>query len=181
MEIGRAVEEDYQGILELQSKYYVKNLGSAERKEGFLSAEFNLSQIAAMAEDIGIAVARDAGRLVGYMCASRADLTPRPPVVEAMLERLEGAVLHGKRLAGSTMFIYGPVCIDKLYRGRGLLRRLFDLLKTPLAGMFEVGVAFVAADNHRSLSAHVFGLGMEKVGRFEHAGNEYHSVAFVVK
>jgi hypothetical protein len=177
MEIDRATEKDYQGILELQSRYYIKNLGLKEQKDGFLSAEFSLSQIAAMAQDLGIAVAREGATVAGYMCASRADMTPRPPILDSMLKSLENVIFHGKRLSPTPMFVYGPVCIDEAHRGRGVLKGLFDRLKAPLVGRFEVGVAFVAADNPRSLRAHVGGLGMERVGRFEYDGNEYHVVA----
>jgi hypothetical protein len=180
MEIGRATEKDHQGILRLQSRYYIKNLGSKERKGGFLSAEFSLSQIAAMAEDLGIAVAREGTTVVAYMCASRADMTPRPLILDAMLKSLENVIFHGKMLSLTQIFIYGPVCIDEVHRGRGVLKGLFDQLKAPLVGRFEVAVAFVAADNPRSLRAHVNGLGMERVGLFEHDGNEYHVVACTV-
>ena len=136
MEIAGATEQDYQGILELQSRYYIRNLAPEEQKEGFLSAEFTLSQIAAMAQDLGIAVAREGGAVVGYMCASRADMTPRPPILDAMLKCLESVVFHGKRLTRTPMFVYGPVCIDEVYRGRGVLKAMFDRLKRRcLAGL----------------------------------------------
>jgi hypothetical protein len=180
MEIGRATERDYAGILALQSRYYVSNLSSSERQDGFLSAEFTLSQISAMAEDLGIAVARSGDRVVGYMCASRADLTPRPPILDAMLKCLETVVFQGKRVTEARTFVYGPVCIDKAFRGQGVLERLFKQLSASLVGRFDMGVAFVAAGNTRSYVAHTRRLGMEKVGTFQHAGNEYLAIAFTL-
>lgn len=180
MEIGWAAEKDYAGILELQSRYYISNLSSAERRDGFLSAEFSLSQISAMADDLGIAVARSGDRVIGYMCASRLDLTPRPPILDAMLKCVEAVGFHGRRLTDTTMFIYGPVCIDRSFRGHDVLKRLFGRLTASLKGSFDVGVAFVAADNHRSFAAHTRRLGMEKVGTFQHDGNDYLAIAFML-
>jgi len=145
-----------------------------------LSAEFTLSQISAMADDLGIAVARSGDRVIGYMCASRVDLTPRPPILDAMLKCLETAVFRGRHVAETQMFIYGPVCIDEAFRGQEVLKRLFGQLTASLAGRFDMGVAFVAAGNARSLAAHTRRLGMEKVGKFEHNGNEYLAIAFTL-
>jgi len=181
VEIAKAAPRDHDGILYLQSRCLLVNLSSDDRKEGFLSAEFPLAQIAAMASDLGVVVARDGGRVVGYMCASRMDFMDRPPILDAMLQCLEGKALEGKVLSEAPTFVYGPVCIDRAWRGRGLLRRMFSALKGVLGGRFEFGVAFVAADNPRSLRAHVNGLGMADVGRFEHGGCEYHALAFVVR
>src|SRR6266545_2342785 len=77
-------------------------------------------------------------------------------------------------------YIYGPVCIDRNYRGRGLLRGLFEAQKKELAGQFEIGVAFVSRSNPHSLTAHVDGLGMAEVGDFECRGNIYATLVFRV-
>ena len=181
MEIARAGISDYAGILDLQSRCLASNLTPEEREDGFLSAEFSLVQIADMASDLGIVVARDVKRIVGYMCASRVEFMPRPPILDSLLRCLEGAVLHGKVITKASTFVYGPVCIDREYRGTGLLRLMFSTLKRELAGQFEFGVAFVAADNRRSLRAHVDGLGMTQVCLFDHGDNQYHAVAFAAQ
>lgn len=76
------------------------------------------------------------------------------------------------------VFIYGPVCIDRAYRGRGLLRGLYETLRREVAGRYDIGVAFVADDNPRSLRVHVDGLGMGDVGEFVFWGKQYHILAF---
>jgi len=67
-------------------------------------------------------------------------------------------------------FFYGPVCIDSRHRGGGLLRKLYYALLHEVAGIYEIGVAFVAEDNQNSLRAHVNRLNMEVVGDFEFRG-----------
>lgn len=49
-----------------------------------------------------------------------------------------------------------------------------------MAGEFEVGVTLVSDDNPHSLQAHIDGLGMDDVARFEHGGRQYHLLAFAV-
>jgi hypothetical protein len=181
MEIARAEASDYDGILDLQSRCFIGNLAPDEREDGFVSAEFSPDQIGAMASDLGVVVVREGKRVLGYACASRLDFLPRPPILDAMSECLEGVVFQGKSLMRAATFVYGPVCIDRELRGTGLLRRMFSILKAGSAGKFEFGVAFVAADNRRSLKAHVDGLGMTRVGVFEHGENQYYALAFPVR
>ena len=57
IEFRRARPEDYPAILDLQNANFVANLSDAERKEGFLSAQFSAEQTAQIAEDMGTMVA----------------------------------------------------------------------------------------------------------------------------
>lgn len=181
MEIARADESDYQGILDLQSRYFVGNLSGEERKEGFLSAEFARAQIVAMASDLGIVVCREAMRVVACMCASRLDFAPRPPIIDAMFRSIENEALRRKLLTEGSTFVYGPVCIDREYRHKGLLLLMFSALKKDLADRFEFGVCFVAVENHHSFETHTLGLGMTEVAIFEHGGKQHHTLAFTVR
>lgn len=180
VEFRRARPEDFSAILKIQSANYVGNVPAAERGDGFLSAEFTPEQVAAMAGDLGIIVASDARSVMGYLCGFRCEFNHGSPVLARMLETFDSVTYEGKPLSSYRVFIYGPVCIDRRHRRRGLLRGLYEALKREVAGEFEVGVAFVARDNAHSLKAHVAGLGMMEVGDFEVKGNVYVTLAFEV-
>ncbi|HEX2230030.1 MAG TPA: hypothetical protein VHM64_23085 [Candidatus Binatia bacterium] len=174
----RAVLADYSEILRLNEANFIDNLSREERADGFLSAIFTAKQIAAMAEDLGILIALVDGKAAGFLCAFRSDFDHGSAVVGEMLGSYERMRFEGKPLSAYRSYVYGPVCIDRAYRRRGILRGLFDAQRRELAALFEIGVALVARDNRRSLDAHVFGLGMTEVGEFEHKGNVYATVAF---
>ena len=178
VEFRRGGNADYEGILKLQAANYVVNLSEADRHEGFLSAEFSREQVAAMAEDLGIMIAVESGVVAGYLCAFRNDFNHGSPVLAEMLNSYDRVELEGKPLSSYRSYIYGPVCIGKDYRRRGLLRGLFEAQKRDLMGQFDVGVAFVARSNSHSLQAHIAGLGMVDVGDFEVKGNSYAILAF---
>lgn len=180
MEIRRALPVDFAGIFKLAAACHYRNLSSEERQQGFLSAEFTLRQIAHMAGDLGIIVALESGRVVGFMCASGCDWDDQPAVVKGMLAELDRVDLQGRPLKSQRLFVYGPVCIDRAYRGQGLLRAMYRSLGSEVAGMYDGGVSFVAESNPRSLNAHVKGLGMTEVGRFAHEGRSYRILAFPV-
>jgi hypothetical protein len=176
----RALPEDYPAILSLQSANYIANLSANERKQGFLSAQFSPEQTAQIAEDLGTIVAVIDGQILGFVCAFRNEFETGSPVIAKMLESYDDMKFEGRRLSSFKSYIYGPVCIDRNYRGRGLLRGLFEAQKKELAGQFEIGVAFVSRSNPHSLTAHVDGLGMTEVGDFECRGNTYATLVFRV-
>lgn len=174
----RARAEDYPAILRLQSDNFIANLSEDERKEGFLSAQFTPAQTAAIAEDLGTMVAVVDDRVEGFVCAFRREFETGSPVIAKMLDSYDRVTLEGKPLGSFNSYIYGPVCVAREQRGRGLLRGLYEAQKNDLAGRFEAGVAFVSRDNPHSLQAHVAGLGMTEVGDFEVNGKVYVTLAF---
>ena len=174
----RAVAGDYAQILELQSANYVANLTEAERGQGFLSAQFTAEQTARIAEDLGITVALVDGRIAGFLCAFRKEFSTGSPVIAGMLSSYDSLRFEGRRLRSFNSYIYGPVCIGREYRGRGLLRGLYEAQGSDLAGKFDIGVAFVSRSNPHSLSAHIKGLAMSEAGDFTALGNVYVALAF---
>ena len=174
----RATPRDDSAILRLQSANYIGNLSEGERNEGFLSAEFTQEQIAQMVDDLGITVAVESDILAGYLCAFRNKFNHGSPVLAKMFDSYNHVQFEGKPLGAYNTYVYGPVCIDRSYRSRGLLRGLYETQKKDLAGRFEVGVAFVSRDNPHSLQAHVEGLGMTEVADFQVKDNIYVILAF---
>jgi hypothetical protein len=176
----RAGPEDYPAILRIQSANYIANLAEEDRKEGFLSAEFTRDQVAAMAEDLGTMLAIVENNVAGFLGAFRNQFEHGSPVIEKMLESYDHVSFEGKSLTSYNSYIYGPVCIDRDYRRKGLLRGLYEAQKRDLAGQFDIGVAFVARNNRHSVQAHVAGLGMTEVGEFDMKRNTYVILAFRV-
>ena len=176
----RAAPEDYPAILRLQSANFIANLSPEERNEGFLSAQFTLEQTAQIAEDLGTMVAVVDNSVAGFLCAFRREFETGSPVIAKMLDSYDRVTFEGRPLNSFNSYIYGPVCIARECRRRGLLRGLYDAQKNDLAGQYEVGVAFVSRNNFHSLQAHVGGLGMIEVGDFELKGNVYVILAFRV-
>lgn len=174
----RASPEDYPSIVQLNGANFIANLAEHELTDGFLSAVFTLRQIAAMAEDLGITVAIVDGELAGFLCAFRNDFDHGSPVVAKMIESYARVYFEGNLLSSFNSYAYGPVCIARAHRRKGLLRGLYEAQKRDLAGQFELGVALIARSNQHSYDAHVAGLGMVDVGSFEANGNLFATVAF---
>jgi hypothetical protein len=176
----RAIPTDYPEIVRLNEANFIANLTEEEREDGFLSAIFTEQQVAAMASDLGIIVAVVDARIAGFLCAIRNEFDHGSAVVAKMIASYERIEFEGVSLTSYRSYVYGPVCIDRAFRRRGLLRGLYEAQTQDLAGQFEIGVALVSRHNRHSLDAHVIGLGMVEVGDFEVNGNVFATVVFRV-
>ena len=154
---------------------FIANLSAEERKEvsvaNLLGSKRKTPRIRAMVAPVDNLVG-------GFLCAFRKEFDTGSPVIATMLASYDRLTFHGKPLSSFSSYIYGPVCIGRNYRRRGLLRGLYEAQKKDLAGQFEIGVAFVSRNNPHSLSAHVAGLGMIEAGDFDFKGNIYATLAF---
>jgi len=150
------------------------------RTDGFLSARYRADDFRNMDRDGALVVAEDADRLAGYACAFAQTFNPGAPLLAAMIAEFPKLTFLGRPLHGERTCIYGPVCVDKDYRGGGVLRGLVGELKEQLRGRFDIAAAFIAKSNTRSLVAHVDGLGMTVVGDFRFDGRPFWIVAFSI-
>lgn len=180
MLVRRMIPDDLPDLLALQEANLFAGLDPAQRTEGFLSARFSRAQFLTIAADVAVVVATDGPRIIGYLCASGLAFNRAFPLLAAMLEQLPRLDFLGRRLDAQRTFVYGPVCVDRGQRGRGVLRAMFVTLRGEIAGDYDAGVLFIAKPNQRSLDAHVQGLGMTVVGDFAFDQKAYWILAFLV-
>ncbi len=176
----RATMRDFLGMLALQEANLLENLVDAERASGFLSARFNAEQFSRMNHDACIIVAEHDDRIVGYACCADVEYSRQFPILAAMIATFDRHTYLGNPLIDSRAVIYGPVCVDRALRGRGIFRQLIRGIKVELSGRFDVAVAFIAKVNTHSLTAHVDGLGMTTVGEFSLDGRNFWIIAFSI-
>lgn len=169
---------DYAALERLAEENSFDKLREAERTQGFLTGHFTAARFAAIAQSLALIVADDNGAPGGFMCATRIEDTRNRPVIAALLAACANLEFQGKPFGQWRRFIYGPVCVAKSHRGRGVLKGMFAALKPEMAGRFDLGVGFVDQANPGSLRAHVQGLGMTTPGQFQFNGRGYHIIAF---
>lgn len=172
MKYRRPNPGDFKQIVALQNKNLISVLTQSEQSDGFLSAAFSEEQFRSMDNDLCVVICTDLENICGYVCASSVEYNKNIPLVAAMLNHFPNITYQEKSLAVYNSFIYGPVCIDKEYRGKNILSALINkmlellLQKNP---QLELLTVLISSENQRSINAHKK-LGMEKVGQFEFAG-----------
>lgn len=160
VEVGRAIESDLDGIVELQA-------ANQPDRGGMLSASSSRVSIAEKMREMPLIVARRDGRIVGFLMTGSRAMAAEVPIVDAML-----AVYSGE----SDAYVYGPICVAAEERGTGLAQAMFAELRRLLPR--REGILFIRRDNVASLRAHQK-MGMNEVGRFVFAGSEFSILSYV--
>ena len=159
-EIGSATGDDISAILDLQER----NLPD---RGGTLSARLSRAWFEAAITAVPVIVARQAGRVVGYLVSSPLEAYAEVPVVRAMLQAYRGA---------PDAYVYGPICVEQTERGQGVAGAMFAALRARLPG--REGVLFIRRDNEGSLRAHAK-MGMSEVAGFKYNGNDFAVLSYV--
>jgi predicted N-acetyltransferase YhbS len=159
-EIGLAVRQDIEGMLELQARNLIE-------RGGLLSVAFSRELFAKAIADMPTMVARKHGRVIGYVLSSPLAMHAHLPIINAMQRAYQGS-------AGA--YLYGPICVAENERGHGLAGRLFAALRKQLPQ--REGILFIRRDNASSLRAHLK-MGMHEVAEFTHAGAAHAVLSYV--
>ncbi len=179
MEIRNATPEDIDAILRLHRRYQVDTIADEDRSDGFVTTDFTPELLRELIEsDEGFFVAaREDGDIAGFVMAASWDFCSRWPIFAQMIEDLPSLSYRGIPLSTKNSYQYGPVCIDKPYRGSGLLKEIFEFAREAMAPRYPVLVTFVNKQNPRSYAAHSRKLGLDTITEFAFNGNEYYEMA----
>lgn len=175
-----ATAADAPAIAALANQHTHQQLSAAARQGGFLTGQFAAPALAAMLASVPGQVAYEGAELVGFVVNSRLPAGRYLPLVQQLIALLPALLYEERPLAGYQWFFYGPVLVQPAHRGQGVLRQLFEANRRALAGHYEVGVAFIAAENAASLHVHMQKLGLAPVGHLDFEGTAYVVLAFAV-
>lgn len=178
--IRKAEPRDYSAIIQLQNANTPERLSEEEKKQGFVVSAMTEKTIHFINENLGVLVAVENNQLSGFVCLASTHSLPDHPVVKAMYHTFPYQKFNGKLLTDFNIFIYGPVLIDPKYRGRGILKSLFNAVKKYTEHDYDLGAAFINDKNPHSLEVHVEGLGMSCLQPFESGDEKFQLVVFQV-
>ena len=155
-EIALATIADIAGMLELQEE-------NQKSRGGTLSVALSRQWFEQDLAEMPIVVARNDGRVVGFVVSASFAAYAQVPIVKAMLRVYSGS---------DGAYLYGPICVARAERGRGLAARMFAALRMQLRG--REGILFIRRDNDASMRAHLK-MGMHEVGEFTYH-NAIHAI-----
>lgn len=159
-------QDQFSQLIDLQNENLLDVLKDSEQIHGFLSVKFSIEQFKEMDENLCVAVALKEDKVVGYLAASTFEFNKQFEILSCMIQQCEGLVLNGKPLFSQKLFIPGPICIHKDYRGKDIFINLYQKLFDYLSNEFDIAVTFVSQMNKRSLEAHKK-IGMKSIDSFE--------------
>ncbi len=179
MQTRLGTTKDIEGILALQELYLYRNLNEEERKKGFVTTPFTVIQLEQVIQERGLFVAEnEASKIVAYAFAASWLYFSQWEIFNYMVSRFPNLSFEGKEITTQNSFQYGPICIDKKYRGTGLLQLIFEEMRLELLKKYPISITFINTINLVSEKAHTEKLGWKTIDEFEFNNNHYIGLAF---
>ncbi len=76
------------------------------------------------------------------------------PVLIPMFELFKSIEFEQKKISSYNYLVVGQVCVDKEYRGTGIIAQCYASYKNYYSNKYDFAVTEIAATNLRSLNAH---------------------------
>jgi L-amino acid N-acyltransferase YncA len=177
--ITRMSDPDISQIMNIQSANQRKLLTPTQQKNGYLSIAFSEAEFKDFNNNLCVVVAKDQHEVIGYCCVSSAAFNAKFPILDQIVAGIASYPIPETQdmPTEEKSCIYGPVCIALSHRGKGVLEKLsVSGLEIARERGYAYCFSFIAADNERSLHAHMK-LSFHKVGSVNHNNNEYIVIA----
>ncbi|MPM47977.1 hypothetical protein SDC9_94698 [bioreactor metagenome] len=123
-------------------------------------------------------MACDDNKIVAYAMAGSWNYWSKWPLFQHMIQDLSNTQYMGQALTTQNSYQYGPVCIEKEYRGRSVLTELFDFSRRQMKERYPILITFINHTNSRSYYAHTKKLGLEVIKSFVFNQNNYYELGY---
>lgn len=168
----------FEQIVDLQRRYHASALSpDAQRREGFVFAEHSVPLLRRMSAELPQAIAVSNDVVVGYCLALSLSLRDELPSLAPMFDQFDRCAYHGRPLSDFRCFVGGQVCVDRAYRGRGLLARLYEQIRLSAPGPHDLCVTEIAVRNRVSVRAHER-MGFEAISTYSDGSEAWVIVAW---
>jgi GNAT superfamily N-acetyltransferase len=173
-----STEQHFEQILRLQKQNLFSAISEEEQaQQGFVFAEHTVPLLKMMASHLPQVIAVNDRRVVGYNLAMLSSMKDEMPRLVQMFTEFERSTYKSRPLTAYKFMVGGQVCVDKDFRGRGLLRRLYHETRNRLPPGYQLCVTEVAERNGISLQAHLK-MGFGVISTYHDGKELWHVVAW---
>lgn len=146
---------DLEGIVALQKANLAQHLTKEEIKtQGFVTVHHSFEQLKRLNDHEKHIVAKDNENVVGYVLAMTQQSKFDLPILLPMFNEFEIILYKNKIIAEYNYIVVGQVCIQKEFRGQGIVDNCYAAYKKYYADKYDFVITEIAAANQRSLNAH---------------------------
>jgi GNAT superfamily N-acetyltransferase len=166
-------DSQFEQILALQRRYQRQALTVEEQNEkGFVHTEHDVPLLRRMAAELPQAIAEADDRVVGYCLSLPVSLRNEQPKLESMFVQFNQCSYRGRPLSSYRFYVGGQVCVDRDFRGHGLLGRLYHEVRRCLPTPYDLCVTEIATRNQVSVRAHLK-IGFQPLMTFSDGSEEW--------
>ena len=157
----------------------LKQYLTAEQKEseGFLTWLYSPGLLQQMHELAPSIVVRDGDRMAGYALTTLPEARHFHPDLEQLFRHLEGVSYRDRLLSSYNFYCMGQVCVDKDYRGKGIIRLLYQKHRETYGPFYDFLLTEISTANHRSQRAHEK-IGFETIYTYRDAMDEWNIIVW---
>lgn len=169
---------DIDGVLALQELYLVANLSEEEKASGFVTTPFTIEQLTEVINENNLFIAKDKNKIIAYIFAGSWDFFKQWLIFNYMSSLFSDLTFLDFEITTTNSFQYGPICIHKEYRGKGLITPLFEFMRTHMLQKYPLSLTFINKINIPSTKAHTEKLKWTIIGDFQFNNNDYFILAY---
>lgn len=171
-------DSHFEQILELQRKNHLNSIHEDQQlQDGFVFAEHDMRLLKLMAAKQPQVIALAAGKVIGYNLAMDCSMEDELPSLKPMFEEFKNWSYEGKPLLDYRFIVGGQVCVDSAFRGRGLIRNLYQETKNLVGEHYDLCITEIAVRNSKSLRAHSK-LGFQVLGNYDDGAETWNLVVW---
>ncbi|MFV8327440.1 GNAT family acetyltransferase [Flavobacterium sp. ZS1P14] len=178
LQLEIAKHNDINGILALQELYHVSNLSEEEKASGFVTTLFSKAQLTEIIEQEGLFLAKDNTTIIAYIFSGGWDFFKQWPIFNYMTTLFPDLTFLDFDITATNSFQYGPICIHKDYRGKGLITPLFEFMRKHVVKRYPLALTFINKTNIPSAKAHTEKLKWTIIADFQFNDNNYFILAY---
>ena len=129
-----------------------------KNREGFVSWLYPLDLLEKMHAIAPSIVVKDDKKIVGYALVALREMIGFHHDLQILFSHIGSIEYQHRPLSDFSFYCMGQICVDKDYRGQGIVKKLYDEHKAVYSKRFQMLVTEISTSNHRSIRAH------EKIG-----------------
>lgn len=148
-------DEELQQIYSLNQLNLKSGLSEEERKqEGFVTWLYSLDLLKKLHLLSPSVICKDGNHLAGYALTTLRESLTFHADLDNMIKSIDPLIYKGKQLKEYSYYCMGQICIDKAYRGKGIVELLYQKHKLEYGKQFDLLVTEISTSNTRSIKAH---------------------------
>jgi len=161
---------ELEGIQKLQEENLKKNLSETEvNAEGFVTAEYSIEFLQRLHQESPSVIAKDIDKVVGYALVALKSIRNHHDLLADLFNHIDKIEYNHLLLRNCNYVVVGQLCVEKNYRGKGLVLEMYHHFKASLSGDFDYCLTDIAEKNPRSLKVHLKA-GFEVVATLNYGG-----------
>jgi ribosomal protein S18 acetylase RimI-like enzyme len=166
-------DDELTQILELQAANHALMITESQAtSNGFVTVRHSFELLKQMHEAAPQIIAKDQDKVIGYALVMLKSFEAMIPVLQPMFDRLATIPFRNHYVTEHRFYVMGQICVQELYRGKGVFDELYQTHKRLLSPAYDLCVTSVSTRNKRSMRAHER-VGFQVLNTFRDATDEW--------